>query len=62
MMILFKYSAFQPCINVRILNVIIVDARNSSQTLKWNGAWGPKEENKEEKKKYILYNFILDKI
>ena len=58
MMSLFKYSAFQPYMNVRILNVIIVDARNSSQTLKWNGAWGPRKKKKKKKKKSIFSTIL----
>ena len=53
-MSLFKYSTFQLYINEQVLNAIIVEERNSNQTLKWNGAWGPEEEKK--KKKNILYS------
>ena len=49
-MSLFKYSTFQLYINVQVLNAIIVEERNSNQTLKWNGAWGPRGREKEEKK------------
>ena len=59
MMSLFKYSAFQPYMNVRILNVIIVDARNSSQTLKWNGAWGPRKKKKKKKKRVYSLQFYI---
>lgn len=57
-MSLFKYSTFQLYINVQVLNAIIVEERNSNQTLKWNGAWGPRGREKEEKKK-IIFSTIL---